>query len=124
MLLSTVDPDEELLRARPVAAAADGVRPVCLRSDQRYCSNRIKGGWTLRLFAETGLPLIVSKGMATLGEVDKVVRFLRPRASGLAMLGGGGGGAFGLNRNKFRSAAFGFGRSLLSESRFANVHVP
>ena len=40
----------------------------------------------LRLFAETGLPLIVSKGMATLGEVDKVVRFLRPRASGLAML--------------------------------------
>jgi sialic acid synthase SpsE len=41
----------------------------------------------LRLFSETGLPLIVSKGMATLGEVDKVVRFLRPRASGgLAML--------------------------------------
>jgi N,N'-diacetyllegionaminate synthase len=41
----------------------------------------------LRLFAETGLPMIVSKGMATLGEVDRVVRYLRPRASGgLAML--------------------------------------
>ncbi len=41
----------------------------------------------LRLFAETGLPLIVSKGMANLGEVDRIVRFLRPRATGgLAML--------------------------------------
>lgn len=41
----------------------------------------------LRLFAETGLPLIVSKGMASLGEVDKIVRFLRPRATGgFAML--------------------------------------
>ncbi|MBX9829360.1 MAG: N-acetylneuraminate synthase family protein [Xanthobacteraceae bacterium] len=40
----------------------------------------------LKLFAATGLPLLVSKGMATLGEVDKVVRFLRPRASALAML--------------------------------------
>lgn len=41
----------------------------------------------LRLFAQTGLPLIVSKGMATLGEVDKVIRYLRPRAPHrLAML--------------------------------------
>lgn len=40
----------------------------------------------LALFAKTGLPLIVSKGMATLGEVDSVVRFLRPRASAIAML--------------------------------------
>jgi len=40
----------------------------------------------LRRFAETGLPLIVSKGMASLGEVDKVVRFLRARASSFAVL--------------------------------------
>jgi N,N'-diacetyllegionaminate synthase len=40
----------------------------------------------LRRYAETGLPLILSKGMATLGEVDHVVRTIRAITSNFAVL--------------------------------------
>jgi N-acetylneuraminate synthase/N,N'-diacetyllegionaminate synthase len=40
----------------------------------------------LRRYAQTGLPLIVSKGMATLAEVDVVVRAITTITSKLAML--------------------------------------
>jgi N,N'-diacetyllegionaminate synthase len=40
----------------------------------------------LRRYAQTGLPLIVSKGMATLGEVDYVVRTIRAITAQFAML--------------------------------------
>lgn len=40
----------------------------------------------LKLYAGTGLPLIVSKGMADLGEVDRVLRTLRPLTDKLAVL--------------------------------------
>lgn len=40
----------------------------------------------LRRYAATGLPLIVSKGMASLGEVDKVIRTIRPLTERLAVL--------------------------------------
>lgn len=40
----------------------------------------------LRQYAQTGLPLIVSKGMATLGEVDHVVRTIRAITSQFAVL--------------------------------------
>jgi N,N'-diacetyllegionaminate synthase len=40
----------------------------------------------LRRYAATGLPLIVSKGMADLGEVDRVIRCLRERTDKLIML--------------------------------------
>lgn len=40
----------------------------------------------LRRYAQTGLPLILSKGMATLGEVDHVVRTIRAITSQFAML--------------------------------------
>ena len=41
---------------------------------------------SLTRYASTGLPLIVSKGMATLGEVDRVVRAIRPLNQNLAVL--------------------------------------
>jgi N-acetylneuraminate synthase/N,N'-diacetyllegionaminate synthase len=37
-------------------------------------------------FADTGLPLILSKGMADLGEVDRVIRALRPHTDKLIIL--------------------------------------
>ena len=40
----------------------------------------------LRRYAATGLPLIISKGMADLGEVDRVIRALRPLTDQLAVL--------------------------------------
>lgn len=40
----------------------------------------------LELYAATGLPMILSKGMADLAEVDKVVRFMRPRTDKLAIM--------------------------------------
>lgn len=40
----------------------------------------------LRTFADTGLPLIISKGMADADEVDKVVNDLKPRCSSLGVL--------------------------------------
>jgi len=40
----------------------------------------------LDLFAKTGLPMILSKGMADLGEVDRVVRFMRARTSKCAIM--------------------------------------
>lgn len=40
----------------------------------------------LRQYAATGLPLVVSKGMADLGEVDRVLRALRPLTDKLAVL--------------------------------------
>lgn len=40
----------------------------------------------LRLYAETGLPLIISKGMADLGEVDRVIRALRQWTNNFAVL--------------------------------------
>lgn len=40
----------------------------------------------LRIYARSGLPLIVSKGMAALGEVDRVVRFLRSQQAEAAIL--------------------------------------
>lgn len=40
----------------------------------------------LRMFADTGLPLIISKGMADAAEVDMVVNDLKERASGLGVL--------------------------------------
>lgn len=40
----------------------------------------------LKRYAATGLPLIVSKGMADLGEVDRVIRALRPLTDQLAVL--------------------------------------
>ena len=40
----------------------------------------------LRKYAETGLPLIVSKGMSNLGEIDHVINDLRPRTDNLAVL--------------------------------------
>jgi N,N'-diacetyllegionaminate synthase len=40
----------------------------------------------LRQYAATGLPLIVSKGMSDLGEIDRVVNDLRPRTDNLAVM--------------------------------------
>jgi N,N'-diacetyllegionaminate synthase len=40
----------------------------------------------LALYASTGLPMILSKGMADLAEVDKVVRFMRARTDKLAIM--------------------------------------
>src|SRR5262249_51378970 len=40
----------------------------------------------LRRYAATGLPLIVSKGMADLGEVDRVIGAIRPINDKLAVL--------------------------------------
>lgn len=40
----------------------------------------------LKRYAATGLPLIISKGMADLGEVDRVIRALRPLTEKLAVL--------------------------------------
>ena len=40
----------------------------------------------LKRYAETGLPLIISKGMADLGEVDRVIRALTPLTDKLAVL--------------------------------------
>ena len=40
----------------------------------------------LKRYAETGLPLIISKGMADLGEVDHVIRALTPLTDQLAVL--------------------------------------
>ena len=40
----------------------------------------------LKRYARTGLPLIISKGMADLGEVDRVIRALRPHTDRLAVL--------------------------------------
>ncbi len=40
----------------------------------------------LRIYAETGIPLIISKGMADLGEVDRVIRDLRERTDKLIVL--------------------------------------
>lgn len=40
----------------------------------------------LKHFAATGLPLIISKGMADLGEVDRIIRALRPITERLAVL--------------------------------------
>jgi N,N'-diacetyllegionaminate synthase len=40
----------------------------------------------LKRYAETGLPLVLSKGMADLGEVDRVVRFLRQYTDQLIVL--------------------------------------
>jgi len=40
----------------------------------------------LRIFAGTGLPMIISKGMSDLGEVDRVLGALRPLTDQLAVL--------------------------------------
>ena len=40
----------------------------------------------LKQYAATGLPLVISKGMADLGEVDRVIRALRPETDKLAVL--------------------------------------
>jgi len=40
----------------------------------------------LKRYAETGLPLIISKGMADLGEVDRVIRFMRKHTDQLIVL--------------------------------------
>lgn len=40
----------------------------------------------LKRYAATGLPLVVSKGMADIGEVDRVIRALRPLTDQLAVL--------------------------------------
>ena len=40
----------------------------------------------LRRYAATGLPLVISKGMADLGEVDRVISALRPLTDKLAVL--------------------------------------
>lgn len=40
----------------------------------------------LKRYAATGLPLIVSKGMSTLGEVDRILRAIRPLNSKIAVL--------------------------------------
>ena len=40
----------------------------------------------LKQYAATGLPLIISKGMADLGEVDRVINALRPLTDKLAVL--------------------------------------
>lgn len=40
----------------------------------------------LKLYAQTGLPLIVSKGMADLAEVDRVLKQIQPLAQQLAVL--------------------------------------
>jgi N,N'-diacetyllegionaminate synthase len=41
---------------------------------------------SLKKYAESGLPLIISKGMADLGEVDRVVRFMRKHTDKLIVL--------------------------------------
>ena len=40
----------------------------------------------LGLYAATGLPMVLSKGMADLADVDKVVRFMRTRTDKLAIM--------------------------------------
>jgi N-acetylneuraminate synthase/N,N'-diacetyllegionaminate synthase len=40
----------------------------------------------LKLYAQTGLPLIISKGMADIGEVDRVIRSVQPYTDQLAVL--------------------------------------
>lgn len=40
----------------------------------------------LQIYAETELPLVMSKGMASLGEVDRVIQFLRQRTDKVAIM--------------------------------------